>query len=91
MNKKIIIGLVLLVVVGIGAFFGIAAWRAQVVRHQEQRAFDKAWELIHGEQAAEAYAIVASVARPGSKLAWPEVEAPALRHLSENPQPHSGE
>ena len=62
MNKKIIIGLVVVLVLGVGAVFGLRAWRSSVVLHQEQRAYKKAGELLKADQAANAYAIVSTMA-----------------------------
>ncbi len=86
MNKKIIIGLAVLLVAGVGAFFGIRSWRASVVLHQEQRAYQKAQSLLRDDHAAEAYAIVAAMAHPGSTLDWPSLEVAALAGLRDLPR-----
>jgi predicted Zn-dependent protease len=86
MNKKIIIGLAVLLVVAVGAFFGIGAWRAQVTLRQEQRGYDKAWQAIHNDQPADALSIRSALAKPGSKLDWPSVEVAALAGLRDLPR-----
>jgi tetratricopeptide (TPR) repeat protein len=86
MNKKIIIGLVVLLVIGAGAVLGIRAWRTSVVAHQEERAYKKAWELLQADQAADAYAIVTAVAKPDSKLDWPALEVAALAGIRDLPR-----
>ena len=86
MNKKIIIGLVVLLVLGAGAVFGLRAWRGSVVRHQEERAYKKAGQLLQADQAAEAYAIVAAMAKPDSTLDWPALEVAALAGIRDLPR-----
>lgn len=86
MNKKIIIGILILLVAGGGAFFGIRAWRTSVVAHQEQRGYNKAWQSIHDDQPADALSIMSVMARPGSKLDWPSVEVAALTGLRDLPR-----
>ncbi len=86
MNKKIIIGLIVVLVLGTGAVFGIRAWRASVVLHQEQRAYKTAWQLLQKDQAAEAYAIVSTMAKPNSTLDWPALEVAALAGIRDLPR-----
>jgi len=86
MNKKIIIGVVVLLVLGAGAVFGVRAWRASVVLHQEQRAFKKARELLQADRAADAYAIVSTMAKPNSTLDWPALEVAALAGIRDLPR-----
>jgi len=86
MNKKIIIGVAVLLIAGIAAFFGIRAWRASVVAHQEQRAYAKAWQLIQDDQPTDALALMSAMARPGSTLNWPSVEVAALAGLRDLPR-----
>ena len=86
MNKKIIIGILILLVAGVGAFFGIAAWRSSVVARQEQRAYAKAWQCLSNNAPADALSIKSLMARPDSKLDWPAVEVAALAGLRDLPR-----
>jgi len=86
MNKKIIIALVVLVVVGIGALFGLRAWRAQVMQRQEQHALKTAWQLIHDGRSADALGIVSAISKPGSTLDWAAVEVAALTGIRDLPR-----
>jgi len=86
MNKKIIIGLVVVLVLGVGAVFGLRAWRSSVVLHQEQRAYKKAGELLKADQAANAYAIVSTMAKPDSTLDWSALEVAALAGIRDLPR-----
>jgi tetratricopeptide (TPR) repeat protein len=86
MNKKIIIGLVVFLGLGAGAAFGVRAWRAAVVLHQEQRAYKKARELLQADRAADAFTIVAAEEKPDSPLDWPALEVAALAGIRDLPR-----
>ena len=77
MKIKILIAVVVLALLGTAAFFGLKAWRNSVAVKQEQRAFDRAEELIREGQPDQAYQLVRTQQRPKSKLDWGSVEVEA--------------
>ena len=86
MQKKILIGLAALTLVGAALFGALQLWRQQVVLRQEQRAFARANELLQAGQCANALTLFRSQARPDSKLAWGGVELNALVGLRDLPR-----
>ena len=78
MRIKIIIAGLALSVLGGAAFFGVKAWRGQVVARQERQAFVKAQELIRAGQPDKALAICYAEAQPGGRCDWRPVELDAL-------------
>lgn len=66
------------VLVAGAAFWGVRAWRMEIVVRQERRAFNKAAELVRAGKPSEALALLRTQTLPDSTLAWPGLEVEAL-------------
>ena len=77
--------LVALAVAGAAVFFGIRAWRANVVIRQEQRAFQVAQKLIAGGKFEDALAVIRQQPFAGRRENWPTLEMRALAGLRSAP------
>lgn len=81
MKTKIILAILVLAVAVTAGVFGLRAWRNNVAVKQEQRAYDRARQLLQSGQPADAYQIVHTSPLPNSRLDWAPLEISALAGL----------
>jgi len=76
--KRAVILLASMIVLAVGSYVGVRAWRKEVLVRQEQRAFDKARELLKSGEPLQALVLQQTQARPGSNLDWPTIQLQSL-------------
>jgi hypothetical protein len=86
MKKKLLIALVVLVALGVGAFFGVRSWRQKVVRFQDENAFRAAQKALRENRPADALALYEARNRERNVLPWSEVELGALAGTRQLPR-----
>lgn len=86
MKKKILIALVVLAVLGVGAFFGVRSWRQKVVRFQDENAFRAAQKALRENRPADALALYEARNRERNVLPWSDVELGALAGTRQLPR-----